>query len=55
MLKLINITGILLLLVLLRKLCWWKRGRELPAPIGWLPGRDGSRFAAHVEKHDKEE
>ena len=41
MLKLINITGILLLLVLLRKLCWclrwlWcrKRGRELPAPIG---------------------
>lgn len=62
MIKLINGLGVLTLLLLLRKLLWclrwlwcWKRGKEPPAPIGWLPSRDGGRFAAHVEKRDKEE
>ena len=50
-----------MLLLLLRKLVWclrwlwcWKRGTDTPAPIGWLPSRDGGRFAAHVREHDKE-
>ncbi len=56
--KAVNILGALVLLLLLRKLVWclrwlwcWKRGRETPAPIGWLPSRDGGRFNAHMEKH----
>ena len=62
MLKAINILGVLALFLLLRKLIWclrwlwcWKHDRETPPPIGWLPNRDGDRFAAHVEEHDKEE
>ena len=62
MLKAINILGVLALFLLLRKLIWclrwlwcWKHDRETPPPIGWLPNRDGGRFAAHVEEHDKEE
>lgn len=58
-LKLINVVGVLILLLLGRKLVWclrwlWcrKRGRETPPPIGWLPARDGGRFDAHVERHE---
>ena len=55
MLKLVNLAGGLVLLLLGRKLVWclywlwcWRHGRETPPPIGWLPGRDGRRFDAHV-------
>ena len=62
MLKIFNVTGIIVLLLLLRKLAWclrwlwcWKRGTDTPVPIGWLPSRDGGHFAAHVRAHDKED
>mgnify|MGYP007085222487 FL=1 len=62
MLKVFNVVGVIVLLLLLRKLIWclrwlwcWKHDRETPPPIDWLPNRDGGRFAAHVEEHDKEE
>ena len=62
MLKLFNIIGIMILLLLLRKLIWclrwlacWRRGTDTPAPIGWLPGRDSGRFDAHVEKAERED
>ena len=62
MLKAINILGVLALFLLLRKLIWclrwlwcWKHDRETPPPIGWLPNRDGGRFAAHVQKRDGED
>lgn len=62
MIKLINVIGIAVLFLLLRKLVWclrwlwcWKQGREVPAPIGWLPSRDGGRFAAHVEQRSEED
>lgn len=62
LLKIINIFGVLTLLLLGRKLLWclrwlwrWKQGRETPAPIGWLPSRDGGRFNAHVEQRSEEE
>ena len=61
MLKLVNLAGGLVLLLLGRKLVWclywlwcWRHGREPPPPIGWLPGRDGRRFDAHVQARDKE-
>ena len=61
MLKAINILGVLALFLLLRKLIWclrwlwcWKRGEDTPAPIGWLPSRDGGRFDAHMQKRDGE-
>ena len=62
MLKLFNVIGIIILLLLLRKLVWclrwlwrWKHDRETPPPIGWLPSRDGGRFDAHVQKRDGED
>lgn len=62
MLKLFNAIGIIALLLLLRKLLWclrwlrcWRRGEDTPASIGWLPSRDGGRFDAHVEQHDRED
>ena len=61
MIKLINVLGGLLLLLLLRKLIWclrwlwcWKRGVDTPAPIGWLPSRDGGRFDAHLENREEQ-
>lgn len=48
MLKVFNVIGVIVLLLLLRKLIWclrwlwcWKHDRETPPPIGWLPSRDG--------------
>ena len=62
MLKLFNVIGIIIQLLLLRKLVWclrwlwcWKHDRETPPPIGWLPSRDGGRFDAHVRKRDGED
>ena len=49
MLKVFNVVGVIVLLLLLRKLIWC-----LP-PIGWLPSRDGGRFDAHVQKFDGED
>ena len=53
MLKVFNVIGVIVLLLLLRKLIWclrwlwcWKHDRETPPPIGWLPSRDGGRFDA---------
>ena len=54
MLKVFNVVGVIVLLLLLRKLWCWKHDRETPPPIGWLPSRDGDRFDAHVQKHDRE-
>ena len=56
-----NVIGVIVLLLLLRKLIWclrwlwcWKHDRETPPPIGWLPSRDGGRFDAHMQKRDGE-
>ena len=56
------VIGVIVLLLLLRKLIWclrwlwcWKHDRETPPPIGWLPSRDGGRFDAHVQKFDGED
>ena len=60
MLKVFNVVGVIVLLLLLRKLGglrWLGCGhhdRETPPPIGWLPSRDGGRFDAHVQKRDGE-
>ena len=55
MLKVFNVIGVIVLLLLLRKLIWcWKHDRETPPPIGWLPSRDGGRFDAHMQKRDGE-
>ena len=50
MLKVFNVVGVIVLLLLLRKLIWCLRW-----PIGWLPSRDGGRFDAHVQKRDGED
>ena len=57
MLKVFNVIGVIVLLLLLRKLIWclrwlwcWKHDRETPPPIGWLPSRDGGRFDAHMRE-----
>ena len=56
MLKVFNVIGVIVLLLLLRKLIWClrKHDRETPPPIGWLPSRDGGRFDAHMQKRDGE-
>ena len=45
MLKVFNVVGVIVLLLLLRKLIWclrwlwcWKHDRETPPPIGWPAG-----------------
>lgn len=50
-----------LFLVLAQKRVWclrwlwcYGRGREMPAPIGWLPRRSGAGFEAHVRERDRE-
>ena len=62
--ELINLAGLLLLAMLLRKLAWclrwlwcYYRGRETPAPISFLPRRTGERFDQHVRqaREEKEE
>lgn len=57
----INAVLVVILLLAVRKLIWclrwlwcWKHGQPLPAPIGWLPARDGRQFDAHVQNRDKE-
>ena len=59
--RLINALLVVILLLAVRKLIWclrwlwrWKHGQPLPAPIGWLPSRDGQQFDAHVQRGDKE-
>ena len=44
MLKVFNVVGVIVLLLLLRKLIWCL-----------LPSRDGGRFDAHVQKFDGED
>lgn len=46
MLKVFNVIGVIVLLLLLRKLIWclrwlwcWKHDRRPRRPIGWLPSR----------------
>lgn len=55
--ELINLAGLLLLALLLRKLLWclrwlWRyyHGQETPVPISFLPRRTGERFEAHVRQ-----
>ena len=60
--ELINVAGIALLALLLRKLVWCLRwlwcyyhGRETPAPISFLPWRTGETFEEHVRQARAEE
>lgn len=60
--ELINILGIALLALLVRKLVWCLRWlwcyyhqQELPKPIPFLPRRSGEIFEGHLKKHDHEE
>ena len=55
--ELINIAGLLLLALLLRKLIWCLRwlwcyyhGLETPAPISFLPRRTGEAFEKRVRQ-----
>lgn len=59
--ELINVAGLLLLALLIRKLIWclrwlWRyyHGRETPAPISFLPRRTGERFDQHVRQAREE-
>lgn len=62
MLKAINILGVLVLFLLLRKLIWCLRwlwcyyhGHETPAPISFLPRRTGALFSDHVRQAREDE
>ena len=64
MLKLLNVIGVIVLILLLRKLVWclrwlwcWRHGRETPAPISFLPGRTGETFEGHIwqARNDEED
>ena len=55
--ELINLAGLLLLALLLRKLIWCLRwlwcyyhGQETPAPISFLPRRTGEAFEKRVRQ-----
>ena len=55
--ELINLLGIALLALLVRKLVWCFRwlwcyyhGKETPAPISFLPRRTGALFSDHVRQ-----
>lgn len=55
--ELINLLGIALLALLVRKLVWCFRwlwchyhGHETPEPISFLPRRTGKLFSDHVRK-----
>ena len=60
--ELINLLGIVVLALLVRKLIWCFRwlwchyhGRETPAPIPFLPRRTGNLFSDHVRQARQEE
>lgn len=60
--ELINIAGIALLMLLVRKLIWCLRwlwcyyhGRPTPEPITFLPRQTGARFREHLKKDADEE
>ena len=60
--ELINIAGIALLALLLRKLVWCLRwlwcyyhGKPTPEPISFLPRRSGRTFDEHVRQARAEE
>ena len=60
--ELINILLAVLLLLLLRKLCWclkwlwcYYHGREVPSPISFLPRRTGETFRGHFQREEHEE
>ena len=55
--ELVNLLGIALLVLLLRKLIWCLRwlwcyyhGRQTPSPIPFLPRRTGVLFSDHVRQ-----
>lgn len=59
--ELINILGIALLALLVRKLIWcflwlwcYYRGRKTPEPIPFLPRRSGALFSGHVRQAREE-
>lgn len=60
--ELINLLGIAVLALLVRKLIWcfwwlwcYYHGRETPAPISFLPRRTGKLFSDHVHQARQEE
>ena len=60
--ELINILGIALLALVVRKLVWCLRWlwcyyhhQELPKPISFLPRRSGEIFEGHLKRHEDEE
>ena len=60
--ELINIAGIALLMLLVRKLIWCLRwlwcyyhGRPTPEPITFLPRHTRARFREHLKKDADEE
>ncbi len=60
--ELINIAGIALLMLLVRKLIWCLRwlwcyyhGRPTPEPITFLPRQTGARVREHLKKDADEE
>ena len=62
MLRLVNGCLLVLLALLLRKLCWclrwlwcYRRGREAPAPIPFLPRQTGRVFEEHLDKKREED
>ncbi len=59
--ELINILGIVLLILLIRKLIWcffwlwcFHRGKQTPDPIPFLPRRSGALFSDHVRQAREE-
>ena len=55
--ELVNIAGIALLMLLVRKLLWCVRwlwcyyhGKETPAPISFIPRQTGELFEGHIRK-----
>ena len=45
--ELINLAGIALLALLIRKLVWWK---ETPEPVSFLPRRTGETFEERIRQ-----
>lgn len=62
LIKIINIVLVVLLVLLVRKLIWCLRclwcyyhGKEMPAPITFIPQRSGRVFDRHVADASREE
>ena len=60
--KLINAALIILLLLLLRKLIWCLRclwcyyhGKEMPAPITFIPQQSGRVFERHLPQEEEDD